>query len=450
LILEKLPFFVLVVASSVITFEVQQAGGAVDSLAFTPFSFRVENAFLAYAGYILKTIWPAHLAVLYPLSHHLPLASVFAAIFAVVFVSAAAFWFARRYPYVSCGWFWFVGTLVPVIGIVQVGGQSMADRYTYIPSIGLFIAIVWAAADVALKIPQARNVLAGAAVMALAAFFVLARHQLGYWRNGETLFKHTIDVTDNNYLAYSALGTSFDDDGHTNEAIHYCREAVRMEPDYPEGQYNLGTLLLAAGDTGEAIQHFEAALKDNPRFANAESNLGKAYQTLGKLDDAVAHLTAATRLSPKDPAVYYNLGTVLLMQSKLNEAAAEFSQAIRLMPDNADAQGNLAVALMRLGRPEEGTIHFAEKVRLKPNDLDARLNYGLALLDQNKPAEAAGQFTEALRVQPESALAHYRLGLALATQGKSGDAIVQCREALRLQPDFPDAREALKSWAGTN
>ncbi|HWD92098.1 MAG TPA: tetratricopeptide repeat protein [Verrucomicrobiae bacterium] len=450
LILEKLPFFALVIASSIITFEVQQAGGAVDSLAFASFSFRVENAFLAYAGYIWKTIWPAHLAVLYPFSQPLPLASVLAAAVVIVFVSAFTFWCARRRPYLFCGWFWFVGTLVPVIGIIKVGGQSMADRYTYIPSIGLFIAIVWAAAEVASKIPRARNIFTRAAVLVLAALFVLTRHQLTYWRNGETLFKHTIDVTHNNYLAYSALGTSYDDDGHTNEAIYYCGEAVRLNPDYPEGQYNLGTLLLAAGKTEEAIQHFEVALKDNPRFANAENNLGKAYQTLGKLDEAAAHLTAATRLNPNDPGVFYNLGTVLLAQSKLDQAATQFSHAIELMPDNADAQGNLAVTLMRLGRPAEGIIHFAEKVRLKPNDLDARLNYGLALLEQDKPVEAAAQFTEALRIQPESALAHYRLGLALAAQRKSQDAIAQCREALRLQPDFPDAREALKLWGGTN
>jgi protein O-mannosyl-transferase len=448
LIVEKLPFFLLAIAASIITFKVQQAGGAVNSLASTPFSLRLENAFLAYAGYILKMIWPAHLALLYPLPRHIPMASVLAAAFVFTFLCLSAFWLAKRFPYVLSGWFWFVGTLVPVIGIVQVGAQSMADRYTYLPSIGLFIAVVWGATDLLSKIPQARNVLAGTAVLVLAPLFILTRHQLGYWQNGETLFKHTIAVTDNNYLAYSALGTSFGDDGHTNEAIKFCAEAVRMEPDYPEGQYNLGTLLLAAGKTEEAIPCFEAALKDNPRYAYAENNLGKAYETLGKLDEAKAHLTAATRLNPNDPEMFYNLGTVLMMQSKLSEAAAQFSEAIRLNPDHADAHGNLAITLMRMGHPQEATVHFAEKVRLKPNDPDARLNYGLALLNQNRPAEAAAQFTAALQAQPESALAHYRLGVALANQGKSQDAALQCREALRLQPDFPDARDALKLLTG--
>ena len=445
LIVEKLPFFLLAIVASIITFKVQQAGGAVGTLATAPLSLRFENAFVAYAAYIFKTIWPAHLAVLYPLSS-LSMISVVGAALLFVVISIAAFYFAKRSPYFFTGWFWFAGTLVPVIGIIQVGGQSMADRYTYIPSIGLFIAIVWGAPALVLKAPQARNVLAGAGIVALAAFFILARHQIGYWQNGETLFKHAIAVTRNNYLAYSALSSSLGDAGHTDEAIQMATEAVRIQPDYPEGEYNLGTLLLDAGKTDEAIQHLAAALKRNPRFTDAENNLGKAYQDEGKLDDAVAHLAVAHSYSPNDPEILYNLGAALLMQDKLPEAAARFSEAIRIMPEHAEAHGNLGVILMRTGHPEEGTREFAEKVRLKPNDSGARLNYGLALLNQNKPAEAAAQFNEALRIEPNSALGHYRLSLALASQGKSQDAITHCREALRLQPDFPDARQTLESW----
>jgi tetratricopeptide (TPR) repeat protein len=444
---EKLPFLALAVVASAITLAVQRAGGAVDSLQYTTLSLRFENAFVAYAGYILKMLWPTHLAVLYPLSRHLAMGTVLAAALAFVLVSALAVGLAKRFPYAFSGWFWFVGTLIPVIGIIQVGAQSMADRYTYLPSIGLFIALAWGAVDLLSKIPGARYIFVGGAPVVLAVLFILTRHQLGYWKDGETLFKHTIAVTDNNYLAYSALGTNFeDDDQHAQEALQFCAEAVRMEPDFPEGQYNLGTLLLTAGKTDEAIQHFQSALKANPRFADAENNLGKAYLNQGKLDEAAAHLTAAARLSPDDPEIFYNLGTVLLMQTNLTQAGVQFSEAIRLNPDYADAHGNLAVVLMRLRLPKAATWHFGEKVRLKPNDPGARLNYGLALLDQNQPAEAAAQFSEVLRLHPESAMAHYRLAIALAKQNKSQEAIAQCREALRLQPDFPDARDALKYW----
>jgi len=448
LVLEKLPFFVLAVIASVITFKVQQAGGAVDSLAYTSFPLRVENAFLAYAGYVWKTIWPTRLAVLYPFSRHIAMGLVVAAAFAFGLVSAFAFWSAKRLPYVFSGWFWFIGTLVPVIGIVQVGAQSMADRYTYIPGIGLAIMIAWGAADVLARIQKARTALAGCAVAVLVVSVVLTRHQMAYWQNGEVLFRHTIAVTKKNSLAYGALGANFDSDGKTNEALKFCSEAVRMDPHYPEGQYNLGTVLLHAGRTEEAIPHFQAALKDNPRFADAENNLGKSFESLGQLDEAAAHLDAAARLNSGDPETHYNLGTVWLMQSKMPEAEREFSEALRLMPDYADAQGNLAVTLIREGRPTEALAHFSERVRLQPGNPDAHLNFGLALLDENRPADAAAQFSEALRLQPESAMADYRLALALARQQKLPEAVSHCREALRLQPDFPEAREALKSWTG--
>lgn len=452
LILEKLPFFSFAVMASIITFKVQQAGGAVNSVANAPVALRLENAFVAYLRYVAKTIWPAHLAIPYPLDSHLPMVSVLSAVLFFLVAGAAAFWLAKRAPYVMTGWFWFAGTLVPVIGIIQVGAQSMADRYTYIPSIGLFIVCVWGAVDLFSKAPQtARNVLAGAGAMVLVACLVLARHQLGYWQNGETLFRHAIAVTDRNYLAYSSLSTSLQEEGRVDEAIQCAVEAVKIQPDFPEGHYNLGTLFLNTGKTDEAIEQFEMALRQNPRFVDAQNNLGKAYQTEGKLDEAAAHLAAAHSYSPNDPEILYNVGSVLLMQSKLPEAAACFSEALRINPEYADAHGNLGVIMMRMGRSEEGTLEFAEKVRLKPKDPDARLNYGLALLDQNRPAEAAAQFSEALRLQPDSALGHYRLGLALAGQGKSQEAVVQCHEALRLQPDFPDARDTLERWShGTN
>jgi Tfp pilus assembly protein PilF len=446
LILEKLPFFALSMAASVITFSVQQAGGAVNSLRSAPFALRFENAFLAYLRYLGKTVWPTRLAVLYPLSSHLPMVAVASAVVLFLLICAAAFWSAKRAPYVLSGWFWFAGTLVPVIGIVQVGAQSMADRYTYIPSIGLFIVLAWGAVDLLSKVPRARNVLAGAAIVMLAALCVVTRHQLAYWQNGEILFRHAIAVTDHNYLAYSSLGTCLEEQGHMDEAMQCAEQSVQMQPNFPEGHYNLGTLQLHAGKTDEAIQQFEIALKQYPHFADAENNLGKAFQTEGKLDDAAAHLALAHSYSPNDPEILYNIGSVLLEQAKLPEAAAQFSEALKIDPDYADAHGNLGVIFMRTGHPEEGTLEFAEKVRLKPKDSGARLNYGLALLDQNQLAEAATQFNEALRLEPGSALGHYRLGLALAKQGHSPEAIAQGREALRLQPDFSDARDALEQW----
>ena len=280
---------------------------------------------IAYSQYILKTFRPADLAVLYPFPHHLAVGAAVGAALILAILSAFCLWTVKRSPYVLSGWLWFLGTLVPVIGIVRVGGQAMADRYTYIPSIGLFIAIVWGAVDILKKWPQTKNVFIGCGTILLAVCFVLTRHQLAYWQDGESLFEHTIAVTADNAVACSALSGSLDHDGRTKEALHYSAEAVRIDPHYPEGQYNLGSILLELGRTDEAILHFKDALKDNPNFADAESNLGKAFQVEGKLDEAATHLAAAAALNPDDPEVHYNLGTVLVGPIENNERPSQSS-----------------------------------------------------------------------------------------------------------------------------
>lgn len=450
LLYEKVPFFVLALAASIVTFCVQRANGAVASLIYTPPLLRLENVIRSYALYITKTIWPANLAAIYPFPKHMPLGPIIAGALALIALSGAFFTFARRRPYLLIGWLWFLGTLVPVIGFVQVGAQSMADRYTYIPSIGLFIAMVWGAADLLLLRPRLQSLLLGLSAASLAACLVATHNQLGYWENSDRLFEHTIAVTEGNFVACSSLGGSMDDQGRTNEALHFCSEAVDINPHYATGQYNLGTVLLRMGRLDEAIQHFEAALRENPNLADAEDNLGKALTEQGKMQEAATHLAIAARLNPDEPEVHYNLGTISAMQSKMDAAAAEFSEALRIRPDYADAQDSLAVILMKLGRPDQASAHFFEGIRLRPDNAAARLNFGLALLNQNKPAEAASQLFEAIRIEPDSATAHYRFALALAQQHKSNDAILECQEALRLQPNFPAARDTLSAWQSGN
>lgn len=450
LIFEKAPFFALAFAASVVTFLVQRASGAVASFTYTPPLLRIENVIRAYALYIAKIFWPADLAAIYPFPKHIPAAPIVGAAVALIVVSGGFFAVARRRPYLLIGWLWFLGTLVPVIGIVQVGAQSMADRYTYIPSVGLFIAIVWGVADILCIKPRMRGFFVGSGAVSLAACLVVTHHQLGYWENSDQLFKHTIAVTTDNFVACASLGGSMDDQGRTNEALHYCRESVRIASHYPTGQYNLGTVLLRMGRTDEAIQHFQAALEDDPTFADAEDNWGKALVDQGKLQEAATHFAAAAQLQPDNPEVHYNLGTLLAMESKMPDAAAEFSEALRIRPDYADAQDSLAVVLMKVGRPDEAFPHFSEGIRLRPENAAARLNFGLALLNENKPDEAASQLSEAVRLEPESAAAHYRLALALAQEHRSNDAVSQCREALRLQPDFPAARDTLTAWQTGN
>ncbi len=439
LVREKLPFFALALAAGIVTFWIQSAAGAVSPLNVIPLPSRIANALLVYWGYISKTLWPVDLAPVYPYPGHWPIGWVIGSALALLTISS---WFvlrARKNPWLIVGWLWYLGTLVPVIGLVQVGSQSMADRYMYIPSIGLFIVMVWGLSDLLESRPRKRELLGVLGAASLAGCLFITRLQLGNWQDGERLFRHALRVTTNNYIAYGCLGKALEDQGRRDEALFLYQESVRLEPDLPDGQYNLGTALMKEGKLEEAVGHLRIAVNGNPKVASAQNNLGNALLKLGRLDEAAAHLGKAVLLDPDDAEIHYNLGTVLLTQSKVSDAIVQFTQALQLKPDYEQAHANLAVALIREGRVGEAVPHFSEAVRLDPNNAAMRFNLGLALMEQNKPKEAAVQFSEVLRLRPDDAATHYRLAVALARERETREAILHYQQALRLQPDFPDA-----------
>jgi protein O-mannosyl-transferase len=445
LIREKLPFFVLTLLVSGLTFRAQQTGGALWSSLGAPVSLRVANALTGYVSYLGKTVWPAGLAVVYP--YPVP-NSMVPAIAAAAFLATMTFlfvWRAGRRPYFIVGWLWFLGTLVPVIGLVQVGPQAMADRYLYVPGMGLFILIAWGLADLAGSAPWKQNVAAGVAAVALAGCLAGTSVQVRYWQDDERLFRRALEVTTNNYIACNILGQALEVGNQKDLAFDLYAEAVRIEPRYPLSQYNLGTALMDRGRLDEAISHFATALKNDPQFAEPHNNWGKALLDQGKRDEAAAHFGKAVELQPDNAEMRYNLGTLCLMQSRITEAITQLTVALRLKPDYAAAHKNLAFALMQQGRVAEGITHFAEVVRLDGDDPLARIDLGLALLEDNRPAEAEMQFSGALRRKPDDAGFHYHLATALLRQRKSKAAILQYREALRLQPEYSDALNGL-AW----
>jgi tetratricopeptide (TPR) repeat protein len=481
LIYEKLPFFALAAAGSVVTYLAQKTGGAVSN---DTLSFRLANALWSYLRYIFKTFWPADLAVIYPFPSHWPASLAIVAAALLVIGSGWFIFLAKRHPGLLVGWFWFLGTLVPVIGFVQIGSQSMADRYMYIPSIGLFILVVWGLNDLPGSWPQKQKIMTLAGTIALAGCLACTRVQLKYWQDSISLFRHAVEVTTDNYVASACLAQALDAVGQEDEALTLCTNAVRMEPNYPPGQFFLGMVLLKKGESEEALSHLSAAarlalvdttmhynfgkalldldrpkeaaacfittLNNDPNFTEAHSGLGKAYWKQGKLDQATNQFSLAVTLEPDNPQIHYDFGTVLLANSNVDEAIAQFSEALRLKPDYADAHGNLAVAFIRQGRAREAIIHFSEAVRLQPNDPERRFNLGLARLNNHQPAEAAFQFSEELRLKPDETKAHYRLAQALQQQNQLADAVWHYREALRLTPEFPEAKAALEQILSTN
>ncbi len=345
LIWEKMPLFILAGVSSVVTFFVQQTGGATWSLETVPMMMRVANALISYVYYIAKMVWPSNLAVFYPYENVLPVWQGLGAGLLLVGLSLLALREARRFPYVAVGWLWYLGTLVPVIGLVQVGEQAMADRYTYVPLIGLFIVFAWGAVDLARRLRPQMPLLSTATGGVLLACMICSNIQTSHWRNTMTLFQQALDVTANNYLAYNNVANVLASQGKLEQAVASYSEALRVKPDYVNARNNLGTTLHDQGKFGEAVAHFSEALRIKPDSVEAHNNLGITLVAQGKIDEAIAHHFEALRIRPNDAAAHNSLGVALAMQGKLEEAVAHFSEAIRIKPDYTGARKNLALAV---------------------------------------------------------------------------------------------------------
>ncbi len=345
LVLEKIPFLALAAATSVVTLVMQKHAGALASSESLPLGARSGNALIAYCRYLGKLFCPTELAVFYPHPGQWPLAQVLLAGGLIVGISVLFWVRRRRYPFLLVGWLWFVGTLVPVIGLVQVGGQAMADRYTYIPSLGALVLIVWGTYELARRWHYGVVGLSVAGCAAIVLCLALTRQQLGHWKNTEALFRHALQVTENNCLAHNILGATLAARGQVDEAIRQCQEALRLKPDYAEAHYNLGTALGMNGQEDEAIRQFQETIRLQPDHAEAHYNLGVALGKKGQIDQAMRQYQETVRLQPGNAAAHYNLGNALFRKGRTGEAIGHYREALRLKPDYADARTNLEAAL---------------------------------------------------------------------------------------------------------
>jgi tetratricopeptide (TPR) repeat protein len=446
LVAEKAPFVLLAAASSVVTFIVQRKGGAV-STALT-FGERIANALVSYVRYIGKMFWPENLSILYPHPGHWPAWQVMASASVLLAVSVAVILMGRKRPYLVVGWLWFCGTLIPVIGLVQVGIQSMADRYTYVPLIGLFIMLAWGIAELIPVRPWRGSALAVGAAALLAACACLTGRQIRFWRDSEALFRHAVQVTRNNYLAYNNLGFYLSGQGRTTEAMENYRLALKINPAYEDALNNLGYALAGQKKYAEAIPLYEAALRIKPLHAEVHNNLGNALSETGKIDDAIKHYLIALQQKPDHADAHNNLGIALAMKGKLDEAITHFHEAIRCKPSYASAHSNLGNALAVQHKLDEAIKEYLESLRLKPDDARAHNNLGNALAEQGKVEDAIEHYREALRLNADNPEAHFNLALALIRQGKREEASAHLTEALRLKPDYAEAQAQLKSMMG--
>jgi len=401
LIYEKIPLFIPVTISSVLTILAQKEVGALYSIEVLPITTRIANALISYNSYIFKTIWPQSLAVFYP--HTLGIMSlwnVLLAAFAIAGISFFSIRLLKQHPYVAIGWFWYLGTLVPVIGLIQVGSQGMADRYTYIPLIGLFIIVVWGMPDLLKKSHSNKIILTVFAIILIFVFSTRSYFQIRHWENSATVFKNAIQTTKNNWLAHRELGLALMRKGKLDEAVFYYKKALQIRPKYLTALDNLGMTLHQLGRFEEALFYYSKALKIYPNDSGIHNNTANVLTALGKLEEAIKHYRKAILITPDFAEPHYNLANILIIQKKIDEAVFHYESAIKKDSEYSDAYYSLGCILLRQKKFKEALVNFIQVIKINPDYKQAYNQIGIILLQRGKIKKAEKFFSKAVQIDP--------------------------------------------------
>ncbi len=382
LVLEKLPLFALAIAAAVVTYVVQDS--ARGSLSHLTVWSRVANALNSYVAYLWMFVYPARLAVFYPHpGDALPSWRTVGACLVLGLVSAAALIWRRRHPYLLVGWLWYLGMLVPVIGFVQVGSQAMADRYTYLTQIGLYIAAAWGAMHVAGTSPSRRWICGVAACVVILILSAAASRQVWYWHDSETLWNHALVSTARNHEAHNHLARALALRGEADQAISHYRQALEIRPDFVEAHNNLGNALASRGDSAAALAHYRTALNLKPDYVEAHNNLGLALADRGQLEAAIAEYRRALTFDPDFAAAHYNLGNALAARDDIDGAIAHYDSALAIRPEFAEVHNNYGTLLAARGQADAAIAHYQRALAINPQFASARRNLALVLAERN-------------------------------------------------------------------
>ncbi|NPV05173.1 MAG: tetratricopeptide repeat protein [Syntrophaceae bacterium] len=416
---EKVPLLALSIAAGVTAIITQQKSGAVVSLTHLSLADRVGNALVSYVLYLWKTVWPSGLAVFYPLQPWSP-AAVLASALLLAALSAAVFRWGRAFPYLVFGWLWYLVTLVPVIGLVKLGDAAMADRYTYIPLIGPFVALSWGGRDLAKRLRLPTAVPAAAALGVLAACTIVTHGQIFHWRDSHALFTRALAVTEKNYLAHTNLGAALIADGKADEGLGHIEKAIEIAPRFAHAHYNRGVALERMERRSEAVEAYKKALALNPDYADAAYANGNLALERGDADGAVSYFERAIRTPEPQPRAFAGLAEACLLKGRVDEALSWGLAALEWQPGDAKLHYNIGSIYVYKGRVDEAIRHFREAVRLSPEYARAHNNLGSALMLRNRIDEAVDHFREAVRLDPDYRMARENLRDALAQQKKGG------------------------------
>jgi protein O-mannosyl-transferase len=437
LIIEKIPLFVLSALVCVITVIAQKGVGAVAKVSLVPWGERIGNALVSYCDYILKTFWPVELAVFYPY----PASSIAGWKVAASFVILAGVTIfvivLRRRRYLLIGWLWYLGTLVPVIGIVQVGAQAFADRYTYMPLTGIFIMLVWFVSDILAQLPLTKKAAGVAGSAIIGVLGVMSFVQTGYWRDTLTLFEHCAAVTPDNVIARKYLGIGFARKGDAESALHEFKESLRFEPNDTRTFYNIGNMLVLLDRFDEAIEYYNRLLELKPNDADTYGALASINTAKGQLGQAAELYRKGLRYNSGDAVLHKGFGLLLLRTGRVDDAIKELEQAAKLGSDSS-VYCNLGIAYAAKRQMKTAMECYSKAIRLDPANAEAHYNFGNAYLVQNVPMAASMEYQEAILARPDYANAYCNMAAALMKMGRIDEAVSNFRRSVEIEPNNPD------------
>lgn len=437
LVLEKGPLILMALAASGATFYAQTSGGAVSSLERLHFAVRIQNAIVSYVSYLLKMFWPLNLSAFYPYPEQFSLFSVTVCLLLLIILIIIVIVAARRAPYLAVGFLWYLGTLVPVIGIVQVGSQSMADRYTYIPIIGIFVMIIWSLSDLLKKL-NCNNMIYGISTVVILGFLSgLSWIQVATWRSSESVFTHALAVTKDNYIAHNSLGVALFEKGDTEGAIKHYKESIGIRANYLNAHCNLGVAFAKRKQYDEALTQYRECLRIKPGYPDAYYNMGLVFSDLGKDDEAIRQYQEVLKNYPRHENAHNNLGFIIAQKGNLDAAIYHYKQALEINPENLRTRTNLIDTLLKKGTLDDALFQVKEVLKTDPLKPHLYLRLAEIYIAKHEPDNAAAAYREAFSVDPSFTQALYGLVVLHAKQGRFEDAITLLRKIAELRPLDP-------------
>ena len=437
LLREKIPLIAVSGAAGVITYLAQQSGGGIKSMAAVSLADRISNALISYVGYIVNMLWPFKLACFYPFPAGIALWQVGGSFLLLILITWFAVRSARRHPFLIVGWLWYLGTLVPVIGLVKIGAFAMADRYSYVPLIGIYVLAVWGVPQATARLPHRRFLMGCLAVLALIICMVTTWHQVRFWQNRSTLFNRALNVTSNNWFAHNALGWDFLKREKFDQALNHFYKALHIVPNYIPTYIYLGITYAKQNTLSQAIRYMAAAEEMNPDRADVQQHLGILYERQGDPVKAVAHFRRALELEPGDATAHKHMGNLMTAGGKLDKAINHYARSLALQPGDAEVHYNLGLAFEKQGNDNKAGEQYLAALQINPDDANSHFNIANLMTRQKNYDAAIGHYQKALAIQPDLIPALYNLAYVHASKKEYDRSIVILLQVADLEPDNP-------------